>query len=48
VLADDTWFHDPALFMPGTRWVDGWIAGGTGELHDEEIICLPPTRPEEM
>ncbi|MFZ1476087.1 MAG: peptidoglycan DD-metalloendopeptidase family protein, partial [Anaerolineae bacterium] len=47
VLADDTWFHDPAPSMAGTRGVDEWVEGDTGDMH-EEIICLPPTRPEEM
>jgi murein DD-endopeptidase MepM/ murein hydrolase activator NlpD len=44
----DNWFHDPTQFMPGTRGADDWIEGDTGEMHDEEIDCVPPTRPEEM
>ena len=48
VLAKDTWYHDPAPFMPGSRGVDEWVEGDTGDMHDEEIVCLPPTRPEEM
>ncbi|MBK9232593.1 MAG: hypothetical protein IPO15_17525 [Anaerolineae bacterium] len=47
MLADDNWYHDPAPFMAGTRGVDEWVEGDTGDMH-EEIICLPPTRPEEM
>lgn len=47
VLAKDTWYHDPAPFMPGTRGVDAWVEGDTGDMH-EEIICLPPTRPEDV
>ncbi|MFZ1467325.1 MAG: M23 family metallopeptidase, partial [Anaerolineae bacterium] len=43
----DNWYHDPAPFMSGTRGVDEWVEGDTGDMH-EEIICLPPTRPEEM
>ena len=47
-LAKDTWFHDPAPFMPGTRGAADWIERDTGDMHDEEILCLPPTRSEEM
>lgn len=56
LLADDTWYHDPAPYITGSRGVDDWIddwfegdEGDEGDLHgDEEIVCIPPTRPEEM
>ena len=47
-LADDAWFHDPTPFMPSARSTEDWIEWDADGLHDEEIICLPPTRPEEM
>ena len=49
VLDTDTWYHDPAPFMPGLRSADDWLEADAGaEFEGEEIICLPPTRPEEM
>ena len=48
-LDTDTWYHDPAPFMPGLRSADDWLDADAGaEFEGEEIICLPPTRPEEM